>query len=128
MALRAGDTLQAADRSLESHLWVVLSDPENHPADPVLIANLTSWRRDKDDACLLHRGDHPFVRRKTCVNYRDSRGVPPEKLEEALARGLLIPRPPVEAPVLRKMREGAAISRFIPLANLQLLHDQGIVG
>ena len=127
MALQAGDTFKAADRSIELHVWVILSDPGNHPGYPVLIANLTSWRDGKDGACVLKRGDHPLVSRKTCMNYRDSKLVQAEKLEAALAQGLLVPCKPVSARVLRRMRDGAAISRFIPLGNLQLLKDQGIV-
>lgn len=127
MALRAGTVFQPADRDRESHLWVVLSDSEEHPYAPVLIVNFTSWRSDKDDACILHRSDHPRIRRKTCANYRYSKLAPIEKLEEAMARGLLIQRQPVSPEVLARLREGAARSRLIPLANLQLLKDQGLV-
>lgn len=62
MALRGGDTFQAADRKREAHLWIVLSDPEKHPEAPVLIANVTTRRADSDTACTLARGDHPFIR------------------------------------------------------------------
>lgn len=115
--LRAGDTFQFANRALESHLWIIISDPENHPPDRVLIANLTSWRSDKEGVCVLRRGDHPFVKKKTVVNYRASK----------LARGALVPRHRVRAEVLQRIREGAALSRMIPLENLQLLKDQGLV-
>lgn len=127
MALRGGTAFQAADRTREPHLWVVLSDPETYPHHPILIANLTSWRSDKDSACILGRGDHPFVQRKTCVNYRDSRLVPAEKLQKALDQGMLIGREPVDDQLLRRLRQGAGNSRFIPLGNLQLLKDQGLV-
>ena len=127
MALQAGDTFKAADRSVESHVWVILSDPRAHAGYPVLIANLTSWRSGMDEACVLHRGDHPLVSRKTCMNYRDSRLVEAGKLESALAQGLLVSCRPVGARLLRRMRDGAAASRFIPLRNLQLHQDQGLV-
>lgn len=125
--LRGGDTFQFANRALESHLWIIISDPENHPPDRVLIANLTSWRSDKEGVCVLRRGDHPFVKKKTVVNYRASKLARADQLEQLLARGALVPRHRVRAEVLQRIREGAALSRMIPLENLQLLKDQGLV-
>jgi hypothetical protein len=57
--IEAGDTLLVAlpNTSVDSHLWMVISDPTQ--SDEVLIVNFTSWREDKDQACVLNRGDHP---------------------------------------------------------------------
>ncbi len=127
MTLRGGVTFRAADPKYESHLWVVLSDTENHPADKVLIANCTSWTSGKDSACILRRGDHPFVKRKTCINYQRSRLVSAKKLELAFDKGALAAHHDMDGSVLKRIRDGAARSRFIPLENLQLLKDQGLV-
>ncbi|HUT33365.1 MAG TPA: hypothetical protein VNE39_07810 [Planctomycetota bacterium] len=127
MALRGGDTFQAADRKREEHLWIILSDPENYPEAPVLIANLTTQRADSDSACMLARGDHPFIKHDSCVNYQDSRLAEAQTLAGALAAKLLVAREPVSADVLQRIRIGATVSRFIPLRNLQLLKDQALV-
>ena len=127
MALRGGDTFQAADRKREGHLWIILSDPESHPDAPVLIANVTTRRADSDPACTLARGDHPFIKHDSCVRYQDSRLAEAQTLTGALAAKLLLAREPVSEEVLRRVRAGAALSRFIPLRNLQLLKDQGLV-
>lgn len=42
--LRAGDTFRAADPRRESHLWVILSDPQDYPADQVLTVSLEQQR------------------------------------------------------------------------------------
>jgi hypothetical protein len=126
MTLRVGVTFRAADPKHERHLWVVL-DPENHPADKVLIANCTSWTSGKDSACILRRGDHPFVKRKTCINYQRSRLVSRKKLKEALETGAVIAHRDATPDVLKRIRDGAAQSKFTPLENLQLLKDQGLV-
>lgn len=127
MALRGGDTFQAADRKREEHLWIILSDPVNHPEAPVLIANLTTRRAGSDTACVLARGDHPFIKHDSCVNYQDSRLAEAKTLAGALTAKLLLAREPMSADVLRRIRVGASASRFIPLRNLQLLKDQGLV-
>lgn len=127
MGLRGGDTFQAADPQREPHLWIILSAPEHYPQDPVLIVNLTSLRPGSETTCLLTRGDHPFIRHKSCVNYRDSRLVDRRKLEDALERQLLLRRRRMSARLLRRIRAGAAASPHIPLANLQILRDQGLV-
>ncbi len=127
MGLRGGDTFQAADPQREPHLWIILSAPERYPEAPVLIVNLTSLRPGSETTCLLTRGDHPFIRHKSCVNYRDSRLVDRRKLEDAFERRLLLRRRRMSARLLRRIRAGAAASPRIPLANLQILRDQGLV-
>ncbi len=127
MGLRGGDTFQAADPQREPHLWIILSAPERYPEAPVLIVNLTSLRPGSETTCLLTKRDHPFIRHKSCVNYRDSRRVDKGKLEDALERRVLVRRRRMSAHVLRRIRAGAAASPHIPLANLQVLRDQGLV-
>ena len=126
--MRTGETFRVVDpeQSLDVHLWIVLSKPELDPAH-ILIANLTSWRSDKDQACVLLPGDHPFIRKKTCVNYADSKIVGEAKIEDLLRIGRLQKREPVAMPLLERIREGAMQSRFIPLDHGQLLIDQGLV-
>jgi hypothetical protein len=66
--MKAGDTLLIDDpgTTLDSHLWIVISDPDVDP-EHVVIVNLTSYRADKDQACVLDKGDHPYLSHRTCV-------------------------------------------------------------
>ena len=70
--MNAGDTFLVAlpGTSYDSHLWIVISDPDAD-AERIVIVSLTSHRADKDQACLLRVGDHPYVKHDTCVNYRE---------------------------------------------------------
>jgi hypothetical protein len=54
----------------DKHLWIVISDPTADP-DQVLIVNLTTVDERKEQVCLLHGGEHPWIRHETCVNYAD---------------------------------------------------------
>ena len=126
--LNPGDTLRVRDpgMSYDAHLWIVLSKPELD-ADHILIANLTSWRADKDQTCALQPGDHPYIRKRTCVNYADSKIVSENDIERLFQAGLLEKDAPIEMPLLDRIREGAMASRFVPLDHAQLLVDQGLV-
>jgi hypothetical protein len=126
--LGTGDTLQVTDPgvSYDAHLWIVLSKPELDEKH-VLIANLTSWRSDKDQACVLGPGDHPYIRKKTCVNYADSRIVAAETIARLIQSGHVEKGTPVSLQLLERIREGAMLSRFMPLDHGQLLIDQGLV-
>jgi hypothetical protein len=66
--MNAGDTLliDAPGTTLDSHLWIVISDPALDPQRVVLV-NMTSHRADKDQACVLEMGDHPYVSHRTCI-------------------------------------------------------------
>ena len=61
--MNPGDTLLIVlpGTSLDSHLWIVISDPSQH--ESCVIVNLTSWRSDKDQSCVLKPGDHPYITR-----------------------------------------------------------------
>ena len=74
--MNAGDTFRIPEpgTSLDSHLWVVISDPAVDPVR-VLIVNFTTRRQDSDHACILQAGEHPFVHHETCVNYAGAKAV-----------------------------------------------------
>ncbi len=64
--MNAGDTFKIPqpETSLDTHLWVVISDPAAD-AENILIVNFTTSRADSDKACILQPGEHPFVRHET---------------------------------------------------------------
>lgn len=68
------------------HLWVVLTEPVG-PEGEVVIVNLTSKKAFSDATVVLNRGDHPFVRHPTVVNYSDARLTTAEHLEKAVGVG-----------------------------------------
>ena len=56
--MKAGDTFYVRDRSVDAHLWVVISD-SGKSAEQVLIVNMTTYESSKENVCLLDAGDHP---------------------------------------------------------------------
>jgi hypothetical protein len=120
----AGTTFLRADA--DKHLWIVLSDPTKDP-DNVLLVNLTTLDEHKERACVLNRGDHPWIRHESCVNYGDSVVTSLAKLNAALVGGALRVQAPMAPEILRKVRNGALDSERMPLDNADILINQGLV-
>ena len=103
--MNAGDTIiiPLPDTSYDSHLWIVISDPSR--GDECMIVNFTS-SPDKDQACVVVPGEHPYVTKRTCVNFKDAKKCKTGDLDR-LDR---IPKPeklrPLSAELLAKIRIG----------------------
>jgi hypothetical protein len=77
--MKAGDTFTLKDKSADSHLWVIVSDPAVD-AERVLFVSMTSYDLTKEKVCLLDFGDHPFVKRRTCIAYDFAKVAPLQAL------------------------------------------------
>lgn len=120
--MKGGDTFLYRRPDLEKHLWIVLSEPLDDP-DNIVLANLTTWRRGGDQACILDVGDHPWIMHRTCVNYSDA-----DVVSQMMVDGWELNHKPSLAPeVLAKVREGAAQSIHIPLWVAKTLRDLGLI-
>ncbi len=120
----AGTTFLLA--AVDIHLWIIVSDPLIDP-DNVLIVNLTSLTPGKDHSCILRRGDHPWIRHDTCVNYQDSQVTTLKKLIAARDGKALIPDSPLDPIVLKKIRDDSLKSTKMPLEHADILIEQGLV-
>ena len=126
--MEGGDTflVDSPGSSYDSHLWIVLSRPNLDP-NHVLIVNLTSWREDTDQSCILQPGDHPYVEHKTCVHYPGSKIVAQRDLDRLLATGKIVSHIPVGPALLDRIREGAIRSPRMSFDHAEILFDQGLV-
>lgn len=122
--MNAGDTF--VDGKYR-HLWIIMSDPAIDPQQ-VVIVNLTTYTIDEESACVLHKGEHPFVKHKTAVRYRDARAVASADLQKLLAARMLTPRPRCSAALLKKLRDGASKqSDLLPEECRAVLDEQGLI-
>ncbi|MGP0063067.1 MAG: hypothetical protein ACLQGP_05615 [Isosphaeraceae bacterium] len=103
-----------------------MSDPEKDPSR-ILIASMTSSDVDKEDVCLIHPGEHPKVKHKTCICYRPMRQTTVETLERLRQSGILDMQAPVGQEILQRIRRGAALSRVIDFEHVEILDDQGLL-
>jgi hypothetical protein len=122
----AGTTFLLKEKTLDNHLWVVLSDPKIDPGK-VLLVSLTTATALKEQICLLEVGDHPWIRHKTCAYYEYPKVVSLATLYKLKDTGQLDLREPLSPAVLERMREGAALSTRMPLAMAEILIEQGLI-
>jgi len=121
----AGDTFRFLNGE-DPHLWMVISDPELD-ANEVLIVNVTSWRADKEQTCLLGPGDHPAIAHNSCIFYKGSRVHSHSHLNWLYNSGKIVLVEPLSASLLKRVREGAAGSVRMRLDHGRILITQGLV-
>jgi len=125
--MRAGDTFRFADRALEKHLWVVISDPLMDVTDSVVIVRFTTQRDGRDCTCVLQPGDHPLISHATVVDYDWALDIPNAALEGFASDGQAFLQEPVSPEVLGRIRQGAAESDFMPEGCKEILIKQGLI-
>ena len=125
-AMEAGTCFLIVDKQMDDHLWVVLSDPKVDD-QKVLVVNLNTPTEKKEKVCLLQPGDHPWIRKTTCVNYADSWVQPLAQFLEWKHKGIIKLIDPMPVAVLERMRQAVLDSTRIPMDNANLLIAQGLV-
>jgi hypothetical protein len=110
--MNAGDTIIVPQpgTSYDSHLWMVISDPTQ--GNECVIVNFTSWRADKDQACVVLPGEHSYVRNKTCVNFKEAKRCKVSDLEALIATRQLAKSVPLSPSLLARIRKSVSESRM----------------
>jgi hypothetical protein len=130
--LSAGDAFLIPDvdkSGYSQHLWIIISDPTQNPQE-VLLVNVTSWECWKEDTCLIEPDDckdFPFIRHRSCVDYRLARIEKCGKIEKLAASGLIKKYSTISPQLLAKIRAGAQQSCFLPNKCQLFLADQGLL-
>ena len=124
--MKAGDTFTISDRGVDTHLWVLISDPDRD-AERVVLVSMTTYEDYKEDVCLLDVGDHPRVSHKTCIAYNEARMTTLEKLRVSQDGGHLIVQAPVWKGVLTRIRDGVSKSTKIKPKFIDILLEQEVI-
>jgi hypothetical protein len=124
--VNTGDTfkIELPDTSHDSHLWILISDPIQ--SDECVIVNLTSWRADKDQSCVLEHEDHPYIVHRTCVNFIEAKRIKISAIQAGIQKGKVVPHAPASSAMLDRILEAIPNSRM-PLGIAQFLADQGMI-
>lgn len=107
--MNPGETFRGFD--FENHLWIVVSNEVT--GGKIAVANVTSYRGSSSDStCLIHPGEHPFVRHVTCVVYRPAYLADIDPLRRASEQRTLQRHTPLSGELLLRVQQGALSSRF----------------
>lgn len=116
--LRCGDTFLLPKSAYEvEHLWIVITDPEPDSNKAVCV-NITSRNSFSETTVILKKGDHPFIKHESVINYADARELDLGKVYEVLntptrqrfAFGICDPCSPE---LLRRIQDGLLVSRYV---------------
>ena len=109
----AGDTFRSD--SPGAHLFIVLTTPRGAD-NRFVIVNLTTKKdyRGEDHSCVLVAGEHPFVIHDTIVLYRTANITDEAAFRGLSSQGSILHSEVMSRDLLRKIQDGALVSRFTP--------------
>jgi hypothetical protein len=109
------------------HLWTVISDPAAD-SERVVIVNFTKHTTEKEEDCVVEPGEHPFVKVKTLIQFRDAKCCRLADLETLLKANQLTPHKPVTAALLQRIIASASSnSGKLPQGCKACLEDQNLI-
>lgn len=95
------------------HLFVVCSDPCEQ--QKVVLVPFATYTNDLcDQTCLVFAGEHPFVRHKSYVLYRNARIVGCEEISRGIANGALRVHDDLNGQTFLKVKNGLCRSLYTP--------------
>jgi hypothetical protein len=112
-----------------SHLWVVISNPDGQRGEFLMVNLTTLSERTVDESCVLKPVDYPhFITHETIVFYDDAKlwwTTGANGYDELNTDGKINPMPPLSTSTLLKIQQGALASDFfipdyIPLVQASL--------
>ena len=113
--------------SLDTHLWVIISDPSEFP-DQVFSLNVTTWHDGiSDNTCLLYEGEHSWIKWTSYVYYENPKVFIDAELERLAAGRLLTKYEPVSETVFDRILGGIMESKKLSSHWADLLVDQGVI-
>lgn len=96
------------------HLYVCITDPVGAARETLLVPVATLRQGEPHDpTCRLFRGDHPFLRHESYVNYRFARIDPADRIERGVRDGVLVPHQVLDTAVFARVCKGLTESRFL---------------
>lgn len=100
------------------HLFILLTDPTSDEIGKncVLIVSLSTVRPGipYDDACVLHAGNHPFVKHDSYVVYQRARLEDADKILRGVKNSQLVSQEPINEAVFIKICKGIENSSLTP--------------
>lgn len=109
----------------KSHLFIALTDSHSHPPYQVLLVSVCTFDDPKrqDATCVLHAGDHDFIKTKSYVNYNFARVENLAPLERGLANGVITDRGPLDSHLLDAVIDGLRTSTQTKPFAIQFIDD-----
>lgn len=86
------------------HLFIVIAIKK----DKALLVNITS--NDSDQTCILTKGEHPFLKHSSYINYKDALLADINLIKESIKKKVINTHTDVPPLILKKIKDGTANS------------------
>ena len=118
-----GDTFIVPNPSnKKEHFYIVIGLTDK--GDPIAV-NLTTTDIDRS-TCFLDKGDHPWIRARSAINFWDCKcPLSLARLEEGERQRIVRPQVPIGRSVVNRVIEAAQASRLFPDVLKRHLKVQG---
>lgn len=103
------------------HLFIIISEIIDKK---VLCINVTTQKNCSDNTCILRKGDHPFIRHDSTINYKDAFDPEVKLLEKAIAENTIKPHDAISKALLKRIQKGALTSPSFPIKYLDYLPNK----
>jgi hypothetical protein len=99
------------------HLWIVISNPQNHGGS-FIVVNLTTDVARAGKECSLDLGEHRWITQKCYVNFADALEITPEKeahIQTLVASKKIAMHDTLDDTILARIIAAAKQSKALPL-------------
>jgi len=99
-------TTPIAQDENKKHLLIIITDPVDLPPFKVVTVPINTFYESSDDSCILNSGDHPFIKHKSFINYKETRLIEVEKINNGIAKKLFTVRQDIPHDVFSQICKG----------------------
>ena len=116
MDISVGDTFFADYPKNDPHLLFVILDICDREPNLFMCAMLSSWKDNSpycDSACIVEKGEHPFVKHKSYIAYRETLILTHDEMNWLVENGKFQKKEPASPGLIKRIIESAPKSRKI---------------
>ena len=114
--ISVGDTFFVQYPKNKSHLFFVIMDICEKTPNLYICAMLSSWKDDSvycDPACIINKGEHPFVDHKSYIAYRGTIVLTKDDLSLYIDSGRFRKDVPASSELIERIRKSALKSKAL---------------
>lgn len=108
---------------LQSHLFVIILDCEEHTRNTIIVYVQTVRSPKVDRTTILNPGDHDFIKHESHIEYRQAQIVSVDSLDQKVLEGTAQPMAPMKYDVFKRICDGIMKSSFTPVEVREMYSD-----
>ena len=94
------------------HLRIVITDA-NRDFEYLTVSVDTFKSKFQDSSCIIQKGEHPFIKSTSFVNYKYARVLSFAQIFNGLKQGLFVKKEDVSPELLKRIQDGAKLSKLL---------------